>query len=410
MPSFTIIVPTRNRGDTLKYALQTLVAIDDDRLEILVSDNASDDQTRDIVSAVRDPRLRYVNTGRRLGMSQNWELGLGHARGDWIGYLGDDDGLLPDALSRLRTIIADTKVRAVRGALCRYSWPSLTGIGKLLVPLGRDVVVRESDAQLRRVLRGEADYLSLPALYNGGFAERALLDRARDDQGRFFRSRIPDVYSGIVLGHLTDRFAYSEMPFAVNGASIHSTGTSQFSRSSDPARKKAAQEFLQEETLPFHPAVPLNRDGGIPRSIHALVLESWYQARERFPDMPDIPPQRQLEDVLVDASGREGIAAWAEDFAMPKGLDARRALRASMLRRWLARGRAVRDRVWLRQWHSGLAPGQAIPTVADATRLAAQVIASPPAPAALPLRNAGRVARKLLARPAPAGPAGLRSG
>ena len=45
-------------------------------LDILVSDNFSKDSTEEVVGDIRDPRIRYVNTGKRVCMSHNWEFAL----------------------------------------------------------------------------------------------------------------------------------------------------------------------------------------------------------------------------------------------------------------------------------------------------------------------------------------------
>lgn len=72
----TVIIPTRERGEVLAHALKTVLAQDYGDLHVLVSDNASTDGTRDIVHGSDDPRIRYVNTGKRLSMSRNWEFAL----------------------------------------------------------------------------------------------------------------------------------------------------------------------------------------------------------------------------------------------------------------------------------------------------------------------------------------------
>jgi len=71
LPKFTVIVPTRERADVLGPALKTVVEQDYDNLRILVSDNFSNDSTRDMVESFRDPRIIYINTGKRLSMSLN---------------------------------------------------------------------------------------------------------------------------------------------------------------------------------------------------------------------------------------------------------------------------------------------------------------------------------------------------
>jgi hypothetical protein len=400
MTRVTILLPTRNRADTLAFALQTLLRIDDDRLEILVSDNASEDDTREVVLGQSDARLRYINPGRRLGMSQHWEFALAHATGDWLGFMGDDDGMLPDTLERLRAIVAETGVEAVRAQLANYTWPSLSGrdVGVLHLPVGTGVAVQDSAATLRQVLAGRLRYTRLPVLYNGGFASRQAIERAKAGRDRFFRSRIPDIYSGVVLCGVVPKFAWSERPFTLNGASIHSTGTATFTRSQEPARLRSSLAFMQEDNLPFHPAAPLNRDGSLPRSLEVLVLESWYQARELFPDLSGLDPQAQLAAIYRSALQAEDVAEWVEDYAALHGLDSA-ALGGAALHRSRSRAAIWLHHAWSHEWHSGLRPAERITDVAAATRLAAEILAAPPLEALLPLRNVARMARKAIAAP-----------
>jgi glycosyltransferase involved in cell wall biosynthesis len=92
MNSVTVIIPTREHPETLLATLRTVIQQDYDRLEIIVSDNFSNDSTEDVVRSFTDRRVKYINTGKRLSMSENWDFALSHATGDWISVLGDDDG------------------------------------------------------------------------------------------------------------------------------------------------------------------------------------------------------------------------------------------------------------------------------------------------------------------------------
>ena len=109
---FTVVIPTRERCDTLEYSLRTLTEQPYPHLEIIVSDNDSADATRDVVRANGDPRIRYINTGRRLSMSGNWEFALAHVTEGWVTFLGDDDGLVPNCFERVNEIVDRTGVRA----------------------------------------------------------------------------------------------------------------------------------------------------------------------------------------------------------------------------------------------------------------------------------------------------------
>src|SRR4051812_40299444 len=104
-PLVTLAIPTRDRADTLAYTLATALGQDSEDFEILVSDNFSSDQTREVVFAIEDSRLRYVNTGRRVSMTDNFEFALNHARGKYVIYIGDDDGLMQGAVAALKKMV-----------------------------------------------------------------------------------------------------------------------------------------------------------------------------------------------------------------------------------------------------------------------------------------------------------------
>ena len=82
---FTVVIPTRERCDTLEHSLRTCVTQDYDNLEILISDNFSQDRTREVVESFNDKRIRYINTGKRLSMTDNFEFALSHVKPE--GYI-----------------------------------------------------------------------------------------------------------------------------------------------------------------------------------------------------------------------------------------------------------------------------------------------------------------------------------
>src|ERR1700704_4895381 len=142
-PSISIVIPTRERCHTLGATIQTCLDQDYDDCEIIVSDNFSQDETRTVVAAFRDSRMRYINTERRLSMSHNWEFALNHVRSDYVTYVGDDDALLPGALPALASIIQDTNTSAITWKWASYFWPdSLQTMSRnlLFVPSGQKLL------------------------------------------------------------------------------------------------------------------------------------------------------------------------------------------------------------------------------------------------------------------------------
>ena len=322
---FTIIIPTRDRCDTLIYAIFSALAQDYENYKILVSDNASEDNTSNLVASLNDDRIQYVNTGTRVSMSHNWEFALSHVDDGWVTVLGDDDAILPGALVLADRIIKETGTLALRSNGCSYSWPSLLSgrFGDLSVSLEKGYRRVRSGEALANVMRGNLHYNKLPVLYNGGFIHVSLVKKAKTITGQFFLSMTPDVYSAMVFALLTDEYVYSNEPLAINGASHHSGGTAGFEKEKIKRSYDPAVKFWNEKNIPFHKYLPMLADGRPVRSIAAIVYEAYLQASpfHHFKQLTVLPDQ-QLELILKTAAPHiDEVFQWGESFAQQQQLD-----------------------------------------------------------------------------------------
>ena len=92
LPLVTIGIPTYNRAhDTLPQALASAVAQTYPNLEIVVSDNCSEDNTCEVVAGFKDERVRYIRHPENIGANNNFNACVEHARGDYLLLLHDDD-------------------------------------------------------------------------------------------------------------------------------------------------------------------------------------------------------------------------------------------------------------------------------------------------------------------------------
>jgi len=326
-PKFTVIIPTRERADVLGPALKTVVEQDYDNLRILVSDNFSNDSTRDVVASFNDPRITYVNTGKRLSMSHNWEFALSQVTDGWVAFIGDDDGLLPGAIARAADIAREYRVQAIGSRNAAYTWPHPQNqtFGTLSISLKRGIEVFDSKARLIDILHGKGAYSTLPMLYTGGFVDFSLIARARSINGTFNHCINPDVYSAVVIAKLTDRFVHSNEPLAIGGTSKHSGGTSFFIGGySALTPDSPAKKFLSEANIPIHPDLVPNADEVLPPSIELMVYEAILQA-EYFP--PSFKPLTSLAEQLAIMLGkakrrnRRELTAWGQQLARRYNLD-----------------------------------------------------------------------------------------
>lgn len=337
-PRITVIIPTRERGDVLEYALRTATAQDYDNLEIIVSDNFSSDDTADVVRRANDRRIRYLNTGRRLSMSHNWEFALSHVSDGWVTFIGDDDGLMPDAVGTVANIIQDAGVDVIRSACCTYHWPAIMGNrhGQLIVPMGSGMEMRDAARWLNKVMHGIAKYPQLPVIYDGGFIRISVLKKIKGMTGSFFRSCNPDLYSAVAVASMVDRFLYVHSPLAVSGVSKHSNGNSSFSVKKNKNTTPSAT-FHSEGNIPFHNDMPTHEDGSLPISFHAMVYETYLQSAALRSGPSAHSHQQQLEIILATAGAhRESIENWGRLFAQRHGIDFASAKRVAAVKRaWL---------------------------------------------------------------------------
>ncbi|MDX6520146.1 MAG: hypothetical protein QOF08_751 [Gaiellales bacterium] len=99
-PRVTIALATYNRAAFLREAIESCLAQSYADFELLVCDNASQDDTASVVASFADPRIRYLRNDENLGMVGNWNRCLAEARGELIANLCDDDLMLADRLER----------------------------------------------------------------------------------------------------------------------------------------------------------------------------------------------------------------------------------------------------------------------------------------------------------------------
>ena len=260
----TVIIPTRERAETLIHTLRTVVEQSYPNLEIIVSDNASTDQTIDVVKSFSDSRIKYINTGKRIGMSENYEFALSHVTGDYLMYLGDDDGLLPNACNDIAEILSNNFSNAIIWQKPNYHWPSYPVFPNTVsIQICYDMAVIQSKIILNAVAAGKTSYGRLPVIYSG-FVSIHSINNIKKKTGNFFHSITPDVYSGIVLAEEFNQYLYSFRPFSVNGGSAKSTG--QTTMTNDERGKL----FFTESSIGVHESMPIIRG-----SIQTHVAESF---------------------------------------------------------------------------------------------------------------------------------------
>ncbi|MBD2150274.1 glycosyltransferase family 2 protein [Pseudanabaena sp. FACHB-1277] len=92
-PLVSVGIPTYNRAATLVKAIESVLQQTYSNIELIISDNASTDETQSICEKFcnLDQRITYIRQEKNLGAANNFNTVLEFAKGEYFMWLGDDD-------------------------------------------------------------------------------------------------------------------------------------------------------------------------------------------------------------------------------------------------------------------------------------------------------------------------------
>ncbi len=149
-PTITIVLPTYNRPYYLKKTIQTILNQDYPYFELLILDDASTDNTQEVVEAIQDKRISYVRNKKNLGYGQNLRNGFKFAKGKYIFLISDDDLIMQtDTVSHVIKKMESTQAGYAQLGLMYYDddWfrpTSLDHVGEkeFYLPPSEDIILK----------------------------------------------------------------------------------------------------------------------------------------------------------------------------------------------------------------------------------------------------------------------------
>ncbi|MCC6543249.1 MAG: glycosyltransferase [Nitrospirae bacterium] len=98
-PKVSVCIPTYNRPDLLKLAMESVLEQTFRDYELIISDNASGDSTAAVITSFKDCRIIHIRKEKNVGLVDNWNSCLASAKGKYITIFHDDDRMLPENLA-----------------------------------------------------------------------------------------------------------------------------------------------------------------------------------------------------------------------------------------------------------------------------------------------------------------------
>lgn len=106
-PKVSVLIPAYNYAHYLTEAIESVLTQSFEDFELVIIDNCSTDNTKDIVYnyAKDDSRVVFIENNENIGMFRNYNQALLHARGEYIKFLNADDKFHPEILEKFVRIL-----------------------------------------------------------------------------------------------------------------------------------------------------------------------------------------------------------------------------------------------------------------------------------------------------------------
>lgn len=239
---FSVLIPTRNRLEFLKYAVQSVLEQDYDDWELIISDNDSEDDVFGFIKSLDEPRIKYSKTEKFLSVTDNWNRALDRSIGDYVVMLGDDDSLTRGYFTLVKKLV-DTFDRPdfLYSRAYIYAYPEvMPGFPEgMLRKIGNWGLWNRPDPWLldiniARSLVKETFNFQVSFSYNMQYAlmHRPFIEKLKV-KGKFFHSPYPDYYAMTLMMQKGEKILACPYPLTIIGICPKSFGFFYFNSQED---------------------------------------------------------------------------------------------------------------------------------------------------------------------------------
>ena len=96
----SIVMPSYNTAPYIEETIQSVLNQTYTNWELIIVDDCSNDNTDEVLDAIKDNRIRYFKNGKNSGAAVSRNKALREAKGQWIAYLDSDDLWMPEKLEK----------------------------------------------------------------------------------------------------------------------------------------------------------------------------------------------------------------------------------------------------------------------------------------------------------------------
>lgn len=223
-PLLSVVVPTKNRYKYLFYLIELIDGFKSDEIELVIQDNSDDNaEMLDYLDKHNYPFLKYNYLTGSLSVKDNSDHAILNSSGEYVCFLGDDDGLLPSVVPVIRHM-KENSVDYLISLPSFYNWPdfydpSIFSLSSAISYIRGTGKYRTLDPmkELRKSSSNGFDGLyRMPKVYQG-VTSRSILNRIYERCGTFFPGPSPDMANAVALSLLNGKFMMYDGPLFISG-------------------------------------------------------------------------------------------------------------------------------------------------------------------------------------------------
>ena len=223
----SVVVPTKDRYYYLKHLIELIAGVKSDEVEMVIQDNSDDNsEFVDYLNGLNYDFIRYSHIAGQIPMSVNSDKAVLNSTGEYICFLGDDDGVTKFLVDGVRWM-KNEGLEAVRPAEIIYSWPGApqgTSAEMSFYPFTGEVKFLSAYDELLKILKaGIPNRGRMPLAYHS-VVSRAVMDKVYETAGTYFPGNSPDISNAVALSLVVKKFATIDMPWAYSGNSPYKGG------------------------------------------------------------------------------------------------------------------------------------------------------------------------------------------
>lgn len=99
MELVSVVIPTHNRSELIKNAVNSVLNQTYKNIELIIVDDASTDKTEEIVKSLDQSKIKYIKNEEAKGGNYARNLGISSSKGKYVAFLDDDDEWMPEKVA-----------------------------------------------------------------------------------------------------------------------------------------------------------------------------------------------------------------------------------------------------------------------------------------------------------------------